>query len=330
MLLLAFSAAAASASAGVLEQVRKRGHVRCGVSPGLIGFSTVSDGDVWAGLDVDFCSALAAAVLGSRKAVRFVPVSVAERFDELRGGTIDVLGRATTWTLGRDSDQGVRFTAPLFYDGQGLMVRRSEAVTSALELSGASICVLSDTRTQQAVAGYFGGRGMPFELVRSERWEDLMRSYAGRNCIAVSADVSALALARSRLPDSGAHSILPQLISKEPIGPYVRQGDDQWFSIVRWTVMALLEAEELGLAEANVEELRNSPKPAVRRLLGVEASLGQTLGLAPDWAFQIIRQVGNYGQIFERNLGARSPLKLSRGLNELWTKGGLMYAAPFR
>lgn len=331
---LANAVALAAAHAGVLDQVRKRGHVLCGVSSGLVGFSTMADDGSWRGMDIDVCSALAAAVLGSRKAVKFVPISIGERFNALRRGEIDVLGGATTWTLGRDSDLGVRFTTPVFYDGQGFLVRRGTAISSALELSGASICLLGEAHAEQAVADYFRPRQMRYELIRAERWEDLVKSYIGGNCTALSADVSTLALARSRLESPSEHTILPELVSKEPVGLYVRQGDDQWFSIVRWTVMALIEAEELGVTEDGAGQMRSSPIPAVRRLLGSEAnpgpSLGPSLGLPAGWAFQAIRQVGNYAEIFERNLGSRTPLRLSRGLNALWTKGGLMYAAPFR
>lgn len=327
---LAVTVAAAGANAGVLDQVRKRGHLLCGVSSGLVGFSTMADNGSWQGLDVEFCSALAAAVLGSRKAVKYVPVTVGERFTALRRGEIDVLGRATAWTLGRDSELGVRFTAVMFYDGQGFLVRKSEAITSALELSGATLCVLGDAQTEQAVADYFKPRRMPYELQRAERWDELVKSYVARNCTAFSADISALAIARARMDAPRTHSILPELISKEPMGPYVRQGDDQWFSIVRWTVMALIEAEELGVSETNAEAMLSSGTPAVRRLLGAEGSLGAALGLAKDWAYQAIHQVGNYGEIYDRNLGMRSLLRISRGLNALWSKGGLMYAAPFR
>lgn len=328
--LLTVLAASGAASAGVLETVRARGHLVCGVSDGQAGFSTMEPDGTWRGLDIDFCHALAAAVLGSRKDVRFIAVPAAERFAALKRGDIDVLDRAATWTLKREAELGVRFTAVLFHDGQGFLVRRAEAITSALELSGASVCVESGSQAEKAVADYFGARRMRIESVASERWDDLLKSYQGRNCTVLSADVSALAMARNRMSSPASHAILPELISKEPSGPYVRQGDEAWFSIVRWTVMALIEAEELGISSANAMRMHVAGSAAARRLLGAEGGLGTALGLDADWAFRAIQQVGSYGEIFERNLGAGSRLRLQRGLNALWTKGGLMYAAPFR
>lgn len=328
--LLALLGPAGGASAGVLETVKARGHLLCGVSDGQVGFSTMEPDGTWRGLDVDFCQALAAAVLGSKKDVRFVSVPAAERFAALKRGDIDVLDRAATWTLKREAELGVRFTAVLFHDGQGFLVRRAEAITSAFELSGASVCVEAGSQAEKAMGEFFGARRMRTETVSSVRWDDLVKSYQGRNCSVLSADVSALAVARSRMSQPASHSILPELISKEPSGPYVRQGDEAWFSIVRWTVMALIEAEELGITSANALRMHAAGSSPARRLLGAEGGLGTALGLDDGWAMRAIQQVGSYGEMFERNLGAGSRLRLQRGLNALWTKGGLMYAAPFR
>lgn len=327
--LLCAVSATTGAAAGMLETVRARGHLLCGVSDGQVGFSTMEPNGTWRGLDVDYCQALAAAVLGSKKDVRFVSVSAADRFAALKRGDIDVLDRAATWTLKREAELGIRFAAVLFYDGQGFLVRRAEAITSALELSGATVCVEAGP-AEQAVAQFFGARKMRYEIVSSERWEELVTAYLGRNCTVLSADISTLALARNRLTSASSHTLLPELISKEPSGPYVRQGDEPWLTIVRWTVMALIEAEELGINSSNVTRMRDGGSPAARRLLGSEGALGPSMGLDADWALRAIQQVGSYSEIFERNLGLGSRLKLARGLNALWTKGGLMYAAPFR
>lgn len=327
--LLCAASATADAATGVLETVRARGHLLCGVSDGQVGFSTMEPNGTWRGIDVEFCQALAAAVLGSKMDVRFVSVSAADRFAALKRGDIDVLDRAATWTLKREAELGVRFAAVLFYDGHGFLVRRAEAITSALELSGATVCVEAGP-AEHAVSQFFGARKMRYEIVSSERWEELVTAYLGRNCTVLSADISNLALARSRMTSGTSHALLPELISKEPSGPYVRQGDEQWLTIVRWTVMALVEAEELGISSSNVTRMRDSATPAARRLLGTEGALGPSMGLDADWAFRAIEQVGSYGEIFERNLGLGSRLRLARGLNALWTKGGLMYAAPFR
>lgn len=327
--LLALTSSGAFA-ASILETVRSRGHLVCGVSEGTPGFSQAYEKGVWSGLDVDFCAGLAAAVLGNRDAVKFVPLTATDRFRALKAGEVDVLARSTTWTLSRDTEFGIKFAGILFHDGHGFLVRRVNAVGSVLELSGASICSISGTQSEQAVADFFGGRAMRYQLVTSQRWDEVVRTYNGGGCTALTGEVTTLALERSRMLHPAEHILLPELISKEPYGPAVRGGDDQWFAIVRWTVMALVEAEELGLTSATIEGMRASQKQGVRRFLGLEANLGQGMGLARDWAYQVVRQVGGYGELFERNLGARSALRLERGLNNLWAKGGLMYAVPFR
>jgi general L-amino acid transport system substrate-binding protein len=327
---IAAVAAASAAFAGTLDDVRARGHLICGVSEGIAGFSRADENGVWSGLDADFCSALAAATLGNRQAVKFRPLAESNRFHALSGGDVDVLARATAWTLSRDTELGIRFAGVSFYDGQGFLVRRGNAVTSVLELSGASICVLKGTSAEQGLADFFRRRQMRFQLVVSERWRDLVKAYAGGGCALLTGDVSLLALERSRLADSADHMVLPELITKEPLGPAVRQGDEQWLGIVRWTLNALLAAEEMGLTSENIDGSRGSDLQDVRRFLGLDANLGRAMGLERDWAYRIVKQVGSYGEIYDRSLGPQSALKLERGINNLWTKGGLMYALPLR
>jgi general L-amino acid transport system substrate-binding protein len=320
----------AQAAGTTLEAIRTRGHVLCGVGEPQQGFSQASEAGERSGLDVEFCTALAAAVFGNRDAVKLWPLNANDRFKALQSGDVDVLARGAAWTLSRDTESGARFTGVLFYDGQGFLTRRGTAVASVLELSGASICALPGAMGEQGVADFFGAQKMRYQIVTQDNWDDLVKAYAAGSCTVLTGDVSLLAVARSKMKTPGDHMILPELISKEPLGPAVRQDDAQWFAVVRWTLMALIEAEELGLTSANVDAKRASTEPEVRRFLGLEANLGQALGLPRDWAYQIVKNVGNYGEIFDRTLGAKSELKLARGLNNLWTKGGLMYAMPFR
>lgn len=327
--LLAASSAsphAASATASTLETVRARGHLECGVSDGVAGFSTVDEKGRWSGLDVDFCRALAVAVLGDKTAVKFRPLSVADRFRALEAAEIDVLARNTTWTLSRDSEQGVRFVDVLFYDGQGFLAPRTHALASALELTGAKVCVLKGTGAEAALAGFFNARRMRFRLVASAHWDEVVHLYDKGECTVLSADISVLASARSRLSVPADHVLLPEMVSKEPLGPWVRASDSQWFAIVRWTLKALVAAEELGMSSASAQAMQAAGSEAVAPVHGGGASLG----LASDWMLQIVRQVGSYGEIYEQNLGQASPLRLKRGLNDLWTRGGLMYAPPIR
>lgn len=318
------------AHAATLDAVRARGHVVCGVSEGVPGFSDLASNGTWTGLDVDFCGAVAAAVLGHKDAVKFRALTPANRFPALISGEVDLLARATTWTLSRDTDLGVRYAGTLFHDGQGFLVRRGYAVTSVLELSGSSICVMSGTSAEQAVAEYFRVRQMQFHLVVTNRWEDAVKTYADGGCTLLTGDISMLAYERSRLVTPTDHVIMPEVISKAPYGPAVRQGDEQWFSIVRWTLFALVAADELGLTRDTIEKARSSSVVDVRRFLGLEGNLGQGMGLDADWSYQVIRQVGNYSEMFDRNVGFKSRLALDRGANNLWTKGGLMYVPPFR
>jgi general L-amino acid transport system substrate-binding protein len=324
------SSEAWSAAASTLDAVRARGKIVCGVSDREPGFSEVSTRGTWSGLDVEFCSALAAAVLGNRDAVKYLSLNPGDRFKALQDNEIDVLLGATAWTLTRDTELGARFTSPLYYDGQGFIIPRNHSIASVLELSGASICVLAGSSDESAIADFFGSRKMRYQLITSDRWDDLVKTYANGGCTVLTGDVSLLAYEKSRMSNSSDQMMLPEMITKEPYGPAVRTGDDSWFAIVRWTFMALVAAEELNISSSNVDTMKSSPSHEVRRFLGLDADLGAPLGLARDWAYQVVKQAGNYGEIFERTLGQGSSLKLDRGLNNLWSKGGLMYAAPFR
>ena len=319
-----------SEPASFLDAVRSRGQVVCGVSDHARGFSEADGRGNWSGLDVEFCSALAAAIFGNKDAVKFLSLTAGDKFKALQDGEIDVLLGATSMTLTRDTELGARFAAVLYYDGQGFIVPRNRSISSVLELSGASICVLPGSSDESAVADFFGSRKMRYQLITSERWEDLVKTYASGGCTVLTGDVSLLAYERGRLANGSEHMLLPEFINKEPLGPAVETGHDSWFSIVRWTFMALVAAEELGINSSNVDMMKASPAHDIRRFLGLEADLGAPLGLPRDWAYQIVRQVGNYGEIFERTIGQGSQLKLDRGLNNLWNKGGLMYAAPLR
>jgi len=321
---------AQAAETSTLDTIRARGQLLCGIGEEQPGFSVVEPSGTRSGIDVEFCQALAAAVFGSKDAVKFWPLSANDRFKALQSGDVDVLARGATWTLSRDTELGARFTGVLFYDGQGFLTRRGNAVASVLELSGASVCALPGAMGEQGVANFFGAQRMRYQTVAQDNWDDLVKAYAAGNCTVLTGDISLLAEARSKLPVPADHIILPELITKEPLGPAVRQDDPQWFAVVRWTLMALIEAEELGLTSGNVDAQRASTDPSIRRFLGIEANLGQALGLPRDWAYQIVKNVGNYGEIFDRSLGAKSDLKLARGLNNSWTKGGLMYSMPFR
>lgn len=329
LIVLMEALAAPRAAAATLDDVRARGYLVCGVSEGMPGFATVSPAGAWSGLDVDFCSAVAAAVLGNREAVKYRVVTPSNRFQALSAGEVDLLPRANALTLSRDTENGVRFVDTLFHDGQGFLVRRGHAVASVLELSGASVCVLSGAGVQD-LDDFSRTRRMRFQRIVTEEWADAVKNYADGACTVLTGDITVLAAERSRLATAGEHVILPELASKEMLGPFVRQGDEQWFAIVRWTLGALIGAEEFGISSANIEAMRTEPAPDVRRFLGLEADLGAPLGLARGWSYEIVRQVGNYGEMFERNIGLASPLALERGLNNLWTRGGLLSAGALR
>ena len=316
-----------------LRAVRSRGRVNCGVNHSLPGFAYPDNRGQWRGFEVDYCRAVAAAVLGDRNLVQFVPLSPTERFAALQAGEIDVLIRNTSQTYSRDTDLGLDFAAIYYFDGQGFLVPRSLGLKSAAELAGARICIITGSTTELNLADFFRARGLTYEPVVVDRVEQARASYARQACDAVTDDISGLASTRSVLDNPQAHVILPDVISKEPMGAAVRQGDDGWEDVVRWTLYAIILAEELEITSKNVEQMRqSSANPEVRRLLGVEGGFGRMMGVPDDWAFQAVRQVGNYGEIFETNLGARSPLRLQRGLNALWSadQPGLLYAPPVR
>ena len=327
---VAFGLSAGAASATTLEDVKGKGHIQCGVSQGLPGFSNPDDKGEWTGLDVDYCRAVAAAIFGDANAVKFTPLSAKERFTALQSGEVDILSRNTTWTMGRDTALGLNFAGVDYYDGQGFMVRKSLGVSSALELSGASVCTNTGTTTELNVADYFRSNNMDYEIVAFEKADEVVQAYDAGRCDVYTTDASGLYAQRLKLTDPNEHMVLPEIISKEPLGPVVRQGDDEWFNIAKWVLFALINAEELGVTQANVEEMKGSDNPAVKRMLGTEGAFGEGIGLENDWAAKAIAAVGNYGEVFDRNVGPNTPLGIARGLNALWTKGGLMYAPPIR
>ena len=320
-----------AAFAGTLDDVRAKGFVQCGVSQGLPGFSNPDEQGNWTGIDVDVCRAVAAAIFGDSEAVKYSPLSAKERFTALQSGEIDVLSRNTTWTLVRDTALGLNFAGVNYYDGQGFMVRKDLGVTSALELDGASVCTNIGTTTELNLSDYFRANNMSFEPVVFEKADEVVAAYDAGRCDVYTTDQSGLAAQRIKLSDPDAHVILPEIISKEPLGPVVSHGDDRWLDVVKWTLYAMIEAEELGVTSANVDQMRDtSPNPAVKRLLGTEGDLGKNLGLPGDWAYNIVKQVGNYGESYERYVGPNTSLMLERGLNALWTDGGLQYPMPVR
>ncbi|OPF90202.1 Putative amino-acid ABC transporter-binding protein YhdW [Rhodopseudomonas palustris] len=333
-LVAAFAAAAvfsvSSADAQTLKTVKDRGMLSCGVSQGLPGFSAPDDKGNWAGLDVDVCRAIAAAVFDDPSKVKFVPLSAKDRFTALQSGEIDVLSRNTTWTLSRDTSLGVNFAGVSYYDGQGFMAKKSLKVNSALELNGASICVQTGTTNEQNVADYFKGNNMKYEVIAFANADEAVKAYESGRCDVFTSDVSQLYAQRLKLATPADHAVLPEVISKEPLGPLVRHGDDQWFDIVKWTLFALVNAEELGVTQKNVDEMAKSDKPELKRVFGTDGNLGEQLGLTKDWVARIVKATGNYGESFERNVGSGSKLEIARGLNKLWNKGGIMYAPPIR
>jgi len=322
--------AAGTAQAGTLEDVQSRGVLRCVVSTGIAGFAQPDANGVWRGFDVDFCRATAAAVLGDASKMEAVTSTGKTRFTKLNAGEGDVLWRNTTITFSRDVGVKLRFHGVNYYDGQGFMVKKSLGVTSAKQLDGASVCIQTGTTTELNLADYFAANNMKYEPVTIETNDEARQNYESGRCDVYTTDASGLSSTRSALPNPGDHMVLPEIISKEPLGPATRHGDDQWSDIVTWVLNATITAEELGVTMANVDQMKSSKNPEVLRLLGVDGNQGQELGLSQDWAYQIIKQIGNYGEIFERNIGVNTPLGIERGLNALWTKGGLMYSPPFR
>ena len=319
-----------SLSADTLTDVRKRGYLKCGVSQGLAGFSTPDKNGQWQGIDTDFCRAVAAAVLGDASKVKFSALSAKERLTALQSGEIDLLSRNTTYTFLRDTQLGLDFAGVIYYDGQGFMVPKKLGVKSAAELNGATICVNLGTTTEMNVADYFRAKNMKYKLVTFEKNDEVVAAYDAGRCDVISSDKSGLYADRTKLKKPEDHVVLSDTISKEPLGPAVRHGDQKWGDVIRWTLFALLEGEELKVDAKSVDALKKSPNPSVRRLLGTEGDLGKNLDLKADWAALVIKQVGNYQEIFDRNLGKDSPLKIERGQNALWNAGGLHYAMPFR
>jgi general L-amino acid transport system substrate-binding protein len=313
-----------------MDIVKSRGTLKCGASDGLAGFGIPDAQGVWSGLDVDLCRAIAAAIFNDPMKVDFARLSAKDRFTALQSKEIDVLSRVTTWTFSRDVQFGLNFAGINFYDGQGFMVKKSLGVISAKGLGGASICVIQGTTSELNVADFFRTNNLKFDIVTFAGNDEATKAYESGRCDALTNDSSGLSAERLKLTNAADHIVLPDLISKEPLGPVVRHGDDQWFDLVKWTHFVMISAEELGITRANVDEMLKSTNPDVRRLLGVEGKYGEQLGLANDWGYRIIRHVGNYGESFERNLGQGSVLKITRGSNALWTKGGLQYAPPLR
>ncbi|MBU6951881.1 amino acid ABC transporter substrate-binding protein [Hahella sp. HN01] len=328
---LGFMTATGAAMAdGTLDAVKKKGFVQCGVSTGLPGFSNPDDKGNWMGLDVDLCRAVAAATLGDASKVKYIPLTAKERFTALQSGEIDLLSRNTTWTLTRDGSLGLNFAGVNYYDGQGFLVSKDLGVKSAKELDGAAVCIQAGTTTELNLADYFREFGMKYQPVVFDTSDQTVKGFEAGRCDVLTSDQSQLYALRIQLSNPDKAMVLPEVISKEPLGPVVRQGDDQWFNIVKWSLFAAITAEELGVSSDNVDKMKSSTNPNVQRLLGTEAGQGKNLGLDDAWAFNIVKQVGNYGEMFERNVGKSSPLGIERGLNALWTKGGLQYAPPIR
>ena len=318
------------AGAATLDTVKQRGALNCGVSGQLPGFSLPDSQGNWTGLDVDYCRAIGAAIFNDATKVKFVALTARDRFTALQTGDVDVLVRNTTWTLSRDTQLGLNATGVNYYDGQGFMVRKSLKVNSALELNDAAVCVQQGTTNELNLADYFRLNRMRLKSVTFATLDETLKAYETGRCDSFTTDASQLYSTRLKLTRPEDHVVLPEIISKEPLGPFVRHGDDQWFDIVKWVHFAMLNAEELNVNRANLEEQMRSENPEIRRLLGSEGNYGEQLGLTKDWAYRIVKLVGNYGESFERNVGQGSPVKIARGLNALWTKGGLQYAPPIR
>ena len=313
-----------------LKRTIRRGEVLCGVNAGLPGFSIPDDKGNWTGFDVDFCRAVAAAIFDDPKKTKFIALDANERFRELQGRKVDILSRNSTWSMSRETTYDLYFPAVAYYDGEGFMVPRSRNVDSALDLNGSKICVQEATTTKLNVADYFKANNMKYEEMKFPKLEDVVKAYNEGKCDTFTADVSQLYALRLNLSKPDDHVILPDVISKEPLAPVVRQRDDDWMMIVKWTLYAMINAEELGITSKNIDEALKSKKPDVMRLVGTEGSYGESLGLTKDWAVRIIRHVGNYGEVYDRNVGADSKLKIPRGMNQLWNAGGIMYAPPIR
>ncbi len=326
---MALSATGASAQA-TLAQVKQRGILNCGSNTGLAGFGVPDAQGNWKGLDVDLCRAISAAIFNDPNKVKFIPLSAKDRFTALQSGEVDVLVRNSTWTMTRDASLGLLFTGVNYYDGQGFLVRKKLGVNSALQLNGASVCTQQGTTTELNLADYFRANNLKYEVVAFATSDETVKAYDAGRCDAFTTDASGLYAERLKLTNPDEHQVLPEIISKEPLGPAVRNNDPQWFNLVKWVHFAMLNAEELGVTQANVDEKTKSDNPEIKRLLGTEGKFGEQVGLTADWVVRIVKHVGNYGESFERNVGQGSLLKIARGQNGLWTKGGLQYAPPVR
>jgi general L-amino acid transport system substrate-binding protein len=330
MLMIMLVAGGPPVRAQTLKAVKDRGTLNCGVAQGLLGFSSQDDKSNWTGLDVDICRAVAAAIFGDPAKVTFVPLDASTRFVALQANKIDVLSRNSTWTMSRETSLGLLFVGIAYYDGQGFLLRREVGIDTALQLGGKTVCVQTGTTSELNLADYFRANDMPLNVLALGTAEESRKAYEERKCDVLTSDVSQLYAERLKLGVPDSHIILPEVISKEPLGPAVRQGDDQWFNLVKWTLYSLINAEELGVKSATIDDALKSASPDIRRLLGSEGEFGQQLGLEKDWAARAVRAVGNYGEIYERNVGTQSRLSIPRGLNGLWTQGGIQYAPPVR
>lgn len=326
----ALALASSVVSADTLSSVKEKGMLTCGVSTGIAGFSATDSSGTWKGLDVDMCKAVASAVLGDASKVKYIPLTAKERFTALQSGEIDFLSRATTWTATRDTSLGLNFAGVNYYDGQGFLVSEKIGVNSALELDGATVCIQAGTTSELNLTDYFKAKKMTYKPITYDTSGQTIEGFKSGRCDVVTSDASQLYGLVLKVKDPSSVKVLPEIISKEPLGPVVRQGDDKWFNIVKWSHIAMLNAEEMGVTKANVDSMLTSKNPGIKRLLGVSGEAGKNLGLDAKWSYNIIKNVGNYGESFANNVGKNSPLKIDRGLNNLWTNGGLQYGAPIR
>ena len=329
-LLIVFLVPVYPSSAQTLKAVKERGTLNCGVSQGLPGFSSVDEKNAWTGFDVDFCRAVAAVIFDDPSKVTFMPLDAASRFTALQSNLIDVLSRNSTWTMSREGSLGLMFAGVAYYDGQGFLLRRDAKIDTALELGGKTVCTQTGTTTELNLSDYFHARDMALQVLAFATADEALKAYDDRKCDVMTSDVSQLYALRLKLAAPDSHIILAEVISKEPLGPAVRQGDDQWLNLIKWTLFSLINAEELGVKSMTIDDAVKSSNPGVRRLVGTEGEFGEQLGLTKDWAARAVRAVGNYGEVYERNLGTESRLSIPRGLNALWTQGGIQYAPPIR
>jgi len=327
---VAIALSSSLASADTLDSIKSKGTLSCGVSTGIAGFSATDSSGQWKGIDVDMCKAVASAVFGDASKVKYVPLTAKERFTALQSGEIDMLSRSTTWTNTRDTSLGLNFAGVNYYDGQGFLISTKIGVNSALELDGATVCIQAGTTTELNLTDYFKANKMTYKPITYDTSGQTIEGFKSGRCDVVTSDASQLYGLVLKVKDPSTVKVLPEIISKEPLGPVVRQGDDKWFNIVKWTHIAMLNAEEMGVTQANVDTMKNSKNPNIQRLLGESGEAGKNLGLDAKWAYNIIKNVGNYGESFDRNVGKGSPLKIDRGLNKLWNQGGLQYGAPIR